>query len=700
MTDLTGDIPLSSRWILDFEKQTQRRKHVLLYGNIHDQFLWRGSYLTAHEFFTAYFQSLRFDLILRYDPVDGFGFVDDTVKPRSRPDSEQSLPATMRQRFEEAVKRGIAESNPGLSGRPPTPNQTIALPADPMSPPARQSPGGGTGLFATRRAAPEEAFGSLRVVLAQDRMSAVALVDLGDMLTMDAGRYAADERRLLMLLKKVTLEASVIRHGPLLGYRNTLIVTAGDLRRVPEWFYHDNPFVALVQAARPNREERRQFAIDFVQPGPASGGFFGGDCLDTNRAEGKPHSELEQVADEFSDLTEGVQAMDMEALRHTSWKERIPARVHEMWRLTDYFKFGLRDDPWEQLKPERVRRAREDLSRTVIGQPVAVSAVTTMLTAARVGLTLSGDASGRTGKPKGVFFFVGPTGVGKTELAKALTKLVFGDEQAFARFDMSEYKEEHAAEKLAGAPPGYEGYEDGGQLTNRVLEKPYSILLFDEIEKAHPRVLDKFLQILEDGRLTDGKGQTAYFNQTAIIFTSNIGASDLTDAQTGVRLREGIMSRVRLDTMHEFSYEQVEAHFRAEVDWHFTSRIGRAELLNRLGDNIVVFDLLRPEFVDGIAQKFLAKLVGSAQEKYRLNLHFLPSVLEVLTVRMAQKDNLLFGGRRIKTLLESLVERPLNGWIFENFPDLAALHGRTLELGLTPEAKLEVEVANLEVSDV
>ena len=98
MTDFSAETPLSSRWILDFEKQTQRRKHILLYGNIHDQFLWRGHYLTAHEFFTAYFQSLRFDLIVRYDPVDGFGFVDDGVKPRSRPNNEQPLPATMRDR--------------------------------------------------------------------------------------------------------------------------------------------------------------------------------------------------------------------------------------------------------------------------------------------------------------------------------------------------------------------------------------------------------------------------------------------------------------------------------------------------------------------------------------------------------------------------------------------------------------------------
>src|SRR5579871_3234190 len=382
--------------------------------------------------------------------------------------------------------------------------------------------------------------------------------------------------------------------------------------------------------------------------------------------------------------------MDLEALRHTSWKERIPVQAKEVWRLVNFFKFGLREDPWEQLRPEKVRRAREELSRSVIGQPVAVNAITTMLTAARVGLNIVAGAGGRSAKPKGVFFFVGPTGVGKTELAKAVTKLVFGNETAFARFDMSEYKEEHAAEKLAGAPPGFVGYEEGGQLTNRVLEQPYSILLFDEIEKAHPRVLDKFLQILEDGRLTDGKGQTAYFNQTAIIFTSNIGASDLTDPQTGVMLREGIMSRVRADNMHEFTYEEVAAHFRAEVDWYFTSRIGRVELLNRLGDNIVVFDLLRPDFVRAIGQKFLTQLAEAAQEKYNLTLDYHPSVLEVLSERMALRDNMLFGGRRIKSLLESLVERPLNGWLFENVPDLDALEARTLEVRLTPEGVLEV----------
>ncbi|MFM6396390.1 AAA family ATPase, partial [Planktothrix sp.] len=188
---------------------------------------------------------------------------------------------------------------------------------------------------------------------------------------------------------------------------------------------------------------------------------------------------------------------------------------------------------------------------------------------------------------------------------------------------------------------------------------------FDEIEKANPKILDKFLQILEDGRLTDGKGQTAYFNQTAIIFTSNIGASDFTDPQTGHIIRPGIMNQVKQGD--GLTYEQVKEHFQEEVKWHFTSRIGRAELLSRLGDNIVVFDLLRPEFIRPIGEKLLSQLKEAALDKYRLNLEFQDSIFELLSCEMADGDNLLMGGRGIKTVLETLVERPLNRWIFEAF---------------------------------
>jgi len=696
--DRPEDQPISSRFILDLEKQLQRRKHVLLYDNIYDQFLWNGAYVTIDEFLRTYFSSMGFNLICKYDPVDGLQFADhQQVIPAYDP--ERKLAEKMEQRFDEVVRSGMNTRLPVIT-LPKMNNPMPAAPAVPSgssgtAPPPRGIPGQSTpgilpGASAKRRLPPDEAFASIRIAVSQPHISTAFIIDQMDMLSRDSGAYDSGERPALALLMKCLLEAVVIVDGPLRGYRNCIVLKAADLKRVPEWIYRDNPYVSLVQAACPNKEERRQYALSFVRPGSASGGFFGGDKIGQGSSElGAPKIDI--VSDEFADLTEGMQAMDLEGLRITSWKERIPVREREVWRLVDFYKFGIRNDPWESLSPERVRGARETLSKRVIGQPHAVEAVVNMLTTARVGLTMSGTGA-RSARPRGVFFFVGPTGVGKTELAKAVTHLVFGDEKAFARFDMSEYKEEHAAEKLVGAPPGFVGYQEGGQLTNRVLEQPHSILLFDEIEKANPKVLDKFLQILEDGRLTDGKGQTAYFNQTAIIFTSNIGASDLSDPQTGTVIRPGIMSRVRLDNAANFPYDAVAAHFQAEVNWYFTSRIGRAELLNRLGDNIVVFDMLRPDFVDAIAHKFLRALADACLEKYKFTLVIRPSVLDLTRTRMSDGDNLLFGGRRIKTLLETLVERPFNRYLFENYPNPQDLAGRNVEIGLAESGAMEVEV--------
>lgn len=616
---------LEIRWIQEFEKLIFRRQHIILYGNIYDLFLWRGNYLSIQEFLKYYFlEDKKYDLVVSYNEIEKFKFA----------------------RFD------MMEIFDGLASR-------LALPTyQPI----------------------EESFCQILNVLSQPRKSVAVTVDLGDMLASKSVSQSSGRHPLIML-KKCTLEAEVIADGALKGYRNTLVILANELESVPQWFYRNNPFVSLLQVPLPKKEERREFALRFIRPidGREKSGFYQGDRVQPDQ--------LEILAEEFADLTEGFKNWDLESLRHTSWQQKIPLQAKKIWQLVDFYKFGQRNDPWEQLNKKRLETASDELSKGVLGQKSAIEAVTTMLTSARVGLSISTKA-GRSGKPKGVFFFVGPTGVGKTELAKAMTKLVFGNEEAFARFDMSEYKEENADQKLIGAPPGFVGYESGGQLTNRVIEQPYSILLFDEIEKANPKILDKFLQILEDGRLTDSKGQTAYFNQTAIIFTSNIGASDLTDPQTGHIIRPGIMNRAKEGD--GLTYEQVKEHFQGEVQWYFASRIGRAELLSRLGDNIVVFDLLRPEFVRPIGEKLLSQLQEAALDKYRLNLEFQESIFELLNRKMAEGNNLLLGGRRIKTELETLVERPLNRWIFYNFEDMSQLAGQTLTLGTTSDGKLEV----------
>jgi ATP-dependent Clp protease ATP-binding subunit ClpB len=161
-----------------------------------------------------------------------------------------------------------------------------------------------------------------------------------------------------------------------------------------------------------------------------------------------------------------------------------------------------------------------EMNKVIVGQELAVKSVVESIQRSRVGLK-------NPNKPVGSFLFLGPTGVGKTEFAKQLARIYFKDEKAFMRFDMSEYSESHNNQKLIGAPPGYAGYDEGGTLTNYVMQKPYSLLLFDEVEKAHPKTYDLFLQILDDGRLTDSKGHLVDFKNTILIFTSNIGSLDI-----------------------------------------------------------------------------------------------------------------------------------------------------------------------------
>lgn len=201
-------------------------------------------------------------------------------------------------------------------------------------------------------------------------------------------------------------------------------------------------------------------------------------------------------------------------------------------------------------------------------------------------------------KPKGILFFAGPTGTGKTETAKTLAEKLFGDESCCIRFDMSEYGQSHSDQKLLGAPPGYVGYEAGGQLTNAVRENPFSILLFDEIERAHPSIFDKFLQILEDGRMTDGQGNTVYFSECIIIFTSNLG----------IFTRNAMGSR-EANVTSEMEYPEVQKKVRQAIENYFKLELGRPEILNRIGENIIVFDFIRQPVAEIILDAQVNKII-------------------------------------------------------------------------------------------
>ena len=317
------------------------------------------------------------------------------------------------------------------------------------------------------------------------------------------------------------------------------------------------------------------------------------------------------------------------------------------------YKVGVTEDPWLRLDRGRVRRGGDFIRTRVKGQDHAVTHILDIVKRAVTGI----GAPRRGGRPRGVAFLAGPTGVGKTELAKTLTSLLFGDDSAYIRFDMSEFSAEHSDQRLIGAPPGYVGYDAGGELTNAVREKPFSVVLFDEIEKAHPRILDKFLQILDDGVLTSGRGERVYFSEAFIIFTSNLG----------IYRQEPDGTRVP-NVSAEDDFVGVQAKVRAEIERYFKLVLNRPEILNRIGDNILIFDFIRPEIAavvfDGMVDTVLADVAaaqGIAVTMTEAARHAL---------RTACLADLSNGGRGIRNKVESLFVNPLARAFFDR--DLSA----------------------------
>lgn len=260
-----------------------------------------------------------------------------------------------------------------------------------------------------------------------------------------------------------------------------------------------------------------------------------------------------------------------------------------------------------QDENERLKNLEKNLHERVIGQNEAVEAVSKAIRRGRVGLK---DPN----RPIGSFLFLGPTGVGKTELSKALAESLFGKEQAMIRIDMSEFMEGHSVSKLIGSPPGYVGYDEGGQLTEKIRRNPYSVVLFDEIEKAHPDVMNMLLQILDDGRLTDSNGRTVDFKNTVIIMTSNIGARVITDKKS-----LGFMGAGKLDDETKKEYENTKKDVLAELKKEF-----RPEFINRI-DEIIVFHKLQNEEIKQIIDIMLNQ-VDKRLEKQNIKIEISKNV--------------------------------------------------------------------------
>ena len=298
-----------------------------------------------------------------------------------------------------------------------------------------------------------------------------------------------------------------------------------------------------------------------------------------------------------------------------------------------------------QSERDKLLNLEQELHLRVVGQEEAIAAVSDAVRRSRAGLQ---DPK----RPIGSFIFLGTTGVGKTELAKAIAELLFGDEGACRRFDMSEYSESHSAQKLFGAPPGYVGYEAGGQLTNTIKEHPFSLLLFDEVEKASPTIWDKFLQILEDGRMTDGQGNTVYFSECLIVFTSNLG---IYQDVGGVKKRVVDMN---------MSYNELNKVVTKGIQDYFFSK-GKPEVLNRIGKNLIVFNFIQPEAAKEILFSQINKICKAVYSMKKIRIEFRNDIVKE---KLYQKvlTNLEEGGRGVGNIVEEYFTTPLSTYVFDN----------------------------------
>lgn len=403
-------------------------------------------------------------------------------------------------------------------------------------------------------------------------------------------------------------------------------------------------------------------------------------------------------------------------------EDNVPSlrKIENIDKTVMLFDSGKNKDPWRDPKlMKRIEDMSEKSTKEILGQNWAIAKTTKSLRIAATGVKSSKKNDRR---PRAVLFFAGPTGVGKTELTKQIAKNIFQNQDSMIRFDMSEFREEHTDARLFGAPPGYVGYEAGGELTRAVKQNPFTVILFDEIEKAAPRIWDKFLQILGDGRLTDGKGETVSFTQSIIVFTSNLGITadpvspeamskreddiletigkikaeeliietaqdEKTRKEAVKRLYElyfslavykGLTCDLRDDYIFQKCYQDLgeispDAAFNKytsecvirRINSYF-ERIGRREILGRIGDdNILAFNFMTPKIAENIAENTINNYIATMREEHecRLIIGLTDEAKQFIKSEVKKTEVLNLGGRQIVATVEKLISEPVSEFL-------------------------------------
>lgn len=487
---------------------------------------------------------------------------------------------------------------------------------------------------------PKDFFAVAEQILLKSKQRVAFIVDWSNYLFGQVNSLSEAERAWLQQISRSLRDAELILlEQEVAKPQSLLIFLCSGQNALPPNLYLNNPLFAEVNLALPNRKEREEAIASLKH-------IF------------QVQEDLQPKSRALNDLVDHTDSLTIRDIYNMARLSRQQQGTLSINNLVSLYRFGKRQSPWEQLNHDKLKDTKTTLQMRVKGQDQAIEAVNKILVRAYTGLSgLQHSSKAKT--PKGALFFVGPTGVGKTELAKSLAQFLFGDEDACIRFDMSEFNHEHADQRLVGAPPGYVGYEEGGQLTNAVKTRPFSLLLFDEIEKAHPRILDKFLQILEDGRLTDGKGETVLFSDTFIVFTSNIGASNIVPSTP----------------------MQVAEQFKMAVQAHFKDKLERPELLGRIGEaNIIPFNfMIDDSILIDIARAKLRPLKERLMEKWGIK-DFIFDKEENALSAIVHSVNKQHGGRGVLNALTNQLFDPLADFLFKTVQHADQLKHRTIRV--------------------
>jgi ATP-dependent Clp protease ATP-binding subunit ClpB len=594
--------PVTTGWLSRLAIELARGRHVLVHGDVADDVVWQDepTRLSAalHALLCA---QLRYRHLGWYSADAGLCFHGREGARRAQ--------ALLAQIGHDADVEGAAQADAAVAAMRGEDPDAVAEDDD---------------------AASLDAFATIHAIVTQARESAIVVIDAAE-LALPQPLEGPQERRALDRLR-TTL-------GSLPGtagdgrFPNAVVLLAGRLEEVPD-VIRSHPAVAHLPAIAPTHRERVAMLARL-----ATGFHDVGTLSDAARGE--------RVA-ELSRLTDGWNVRSLLALRSASEVEQLSlARPRElMVRVRD----GVTRDPWEALTTEKLQRARAVLSAELMGQDAVIDEVLQHLRVGKLDIRCE-SARGTTRAPRVRLLLVGGTGVGKTELAKALARLVFDDADAIVRLDMSEFQMPHSVERFGGAPPGYVGHEAGGELTEQVRRRPFCVVLLDEIEKADAGVWDRLLHLVDDGRLTDGQGRTTSFADTILLMTSNLGAKQVADRSTA----SDALSYGEIDDMCRRAVER----FISQPPDPVTRRgLGRPELYGRLAGSIVVFDALRAPVVDAIVAKLSGQYVERARERRGLQLDVDVASLAA-AVRAALGPPGTWNGRSIKDELARRLERPL-----------------------------------------